>query len=234
MSINFSLHELNMLTILVRILLAILIGGLIGVERGMKNHTAGLRTYMLVCLGSAMVMMTNQYVTETFGGGDPTRMGAQVVSGIGFLGAGTILVTNRNRVKGLTTAAGLWAAACIGLAIGIGFYEGALAGGLAILLIMTLLRPLKKVIQGKSSKIDCYIIADSLDSFNHFLEYCADLRVNIIDMQIEGDHQLDIDDNTEIVYYVAIDLYNRVPKQKFIADVKSLKGINYFEELEVE
>lgn len=234
MNINFALHELNMLTILIRILLAILIGGLIGVERGMKNHTAGLRTYMLVCLGSAMVMMTNQYVTETFGGGDPTRMGAQVISGIGFLGAGTILVTNRNRVKGLTTAAGLWAAACIGLAIGIGFYEGALAGGLAILLIMTLLRPLKKVIQGKSSKIDCYIIADSLDSFNHFLEYCADLRVNIIDMQIEGDHQLDIDDRSEIVYYVAIDLYNRVPKQKFIADVKNLKGINYFEELEVE
>ena len=99
---------------------------------------------------------------------------------------------------------------------------------------MTLLRPLKKVIQGKSSKIDCYIIADSLDSFNHFLEYCADLRVNIIDMQIEGDHQLDIDDRSEIVYYVAIDLYNRVPKQKFIADVKNLKGINYFEELEVE
>lgn len=137
----------------------------------------------------------------------------------------------------VTTAAGLWAAACIGLAIGIGFYEGAIAGGIAILLIMTLLRPLKKVIQGKSSKIDCYIIADSLDSFNHFLEFCADLRVNIIDMQIESEHVIESDyetDSNEIVYFVAIDLYNRIQKQDFILRVKNLKGINYFEELEGE
>ena len=237
MNLTVDLYELNTITILVRILLAVLIGGLIGMERGMKNHTAGLRTYILVCLGSTMVMMTNQYVTENIGGGDPTRLGAQVISGIGFLGAGTILVTNRNRVKGLTTAAGLWAAACIGLAIGIGFYEGAIAGGIAILLIMTLLRPLKKVIQGKSSKIDCYIIADSLDIFNHFLEFCADLRVNIIDMQIESEHVIESDyetDSNEIVYFVAIDLYNRIQKQDFILRVKILKGINYFEELEGE
>ena len=75
------------------------------------------------------------------------------------------------------------------------------------------------------------------DSFNHFLEFCADLRVNIIDMQIESEHVIESDyesDSNEIVYFVAIDLYNRIQKQEFIMRVKNLKGINYFEELEGE
>lgn len=231
---TFNLYELNFMTIIVRILLSVLIGGLIGVERGMKNHTAGLRTYILVCLGSTMVMMTNQYVTENFGGGDPTRMGAQVISGIGFLGAGTILVTNRNRVRGLTTAAGLWVAACIGLAIGIGFYEGAIAGGIAILVIMTLLRPLKKVIQDKARKMDCYIVADSVDSLNQFLKLCADLRVNILDLQVENNHSMTLDDDSGIVYFVAIDLNNKIPKVDFMLKVRQLEGIQYIEDLEGE
>jgi len=88
-----------------------LLGGILGIERGRKYRPAGFRTYMLVCLGTTIVMLTNQYVYERYGGGDPVRMGAQVISGIGFLGAGTIIVTGHNQVKGLTTAAGLWAAA---------------------------------------------------------------------------------------------------------------------------
>lgn len=231
---NIDLYELNLITIIVRILLSILIGGLVGIERGMKNHTAGLRTYILVCMGSALVMMTNQYITDNLqSGGDPTRMGAQVISGIGFLGAGTILVTSRNRVRGLTTAAGLWVAACVGLAIGIGFYEGAIAGGVAILAIMTLLRPLKRVIQDKAKKVDCYVVAESLLSFNYFLELCADLRVNILDLKIENDSTLESEEG-DIVYFVAIDLNNRVPKVDFMSKARSIKGIKYIEDLEGE
>ncbi|HLR89065.1 MAG TPA: MgtC/SapB family protein, partial [Atopostipes sp.] len=120
-----EIYELSGLTITFRVVLAIFVGGLIGTERDIKNRAAGIRTHMLVCLGAAVVMMTNQYVVESFPESnlDITRMGAQVVSGIGFLGAGTILVTSHNRIRGLTTAAGLWAAATLGLAIGIGFYE---------------------------------------------------------------------------------------------------------------
>lgn len=86
-----------------RILCAIFIGGLLGLDRGLKNRPAGMRTYMLVCVGSCLIMLTNQFIYQSTGTGDPVRMGAQVVSGIGFLGAGTIIVTRRSQIKGLST-----------------------------------------------------------------------------------------------------------------------------------
>ena len=107
------LQGINYFSITVRILLSVIIGGALGFEREQKRHPAGFRTYILVCLGAALVMMTNQYVFETFHTGDVSRLGAQVISGIGFLGAGTIIITGRNQVRGLTTAAGLWASAWV-------------------------------------------------------------------------------------------------------------------------
>ena len=115
-----EIREVTYLAIVLRITVAVILGGILGLERGLKNRPAGLRTYMLVCVGSCLIMLTNQYIFQVFGAGDPVRMGAQVVSGIGFLGAGTIVVTRRNQIMGLTTAAGLWASAAVGLAIGIG------------------------------------------------------------------------------------------------------------------
>ena len=120
-----EIREVTYLAVGLRIFSAVIIGGLLGLERGLKNRPAGLRTYMLVCVGACLIMLTNQYIYQVYGTGDPVRMGAQVVSGIGFLGAGTIIVTRRSQIKGLTTAAGLWAAAGVGLTLGIGFYEAA-------------------------------------------------------------------------------------------------------------
>ena len=130
-----QMRELTLASIVLRILLAVFLGGVIGLERGMKNRAAGLRTYMLVCMGSCIVMVTNQYIYQAYGTGDPVRMGAQVVSGIGFLGAGSIIVTARNQIRGLTTAAGLWASAAMGLAIGVGFYEAALLACAVIFIV---------------------------------------------------------------------------------------------------
>ena len=112
-----EIRELTYLSVVLRILSALILGGCLGWERGMKNRAAGLRTHMLVCVGACLIMVTNQYVYQAFGTGDPVRMGAQVVSGIGFLGAGTIVVTRRNQIKGLTTAAGLWTSAAVGLSV---------------------------------------------------------------------------------------------------------------------
>ena len=133
------LQELNVVSIAFRICLAMVLGGVLGLERGRKNRPAGFRTYILVCLGAAVVMMTNQYVFLKYDASDPTRLGAQVISGIGFLGAGTIILTGRNQIKGITTAACLWTAACCGLAIGVGFYVGAIMVGVSIVFVLTAL-----------------------------------------------------------------------------------------------
>ena len=107
-----------------RLITAVILGGIIGFEREHSHRPAGFRTHILVSVGSALIMMTAIYISKHVEGEvDLSRMSAQVVSGIGFLGAGTIILTGRQEIKGLTTAAGLWASACMGLAIGSGFYE---------------------------------------------------------------------------------------------------------------
>ena len=146
------LLEPNLLTLVIRALLAIICGGLIGYERDAHGSAAGLRTHILVCVG-AMLAMTTGVFTSIHYGGDASRIGAQVVSGIGFLGAGTIIV-HRGHISGLTTAAGLWAAACIGLALGTGFYEAAIVGTLAVIFAERGLRDISKNIMKKHGHFD--------------------------------------------------------------------------------
>lgn len=177
------LREINIVSVILRIVIAFVVGGVIGIERGRKNRPAGFRTYILVCVGSALVMMTNQYVFQEYGVTDPVRMGAQVVSGIGFLGAGTIMVTGRHQIKGITTAAGLWAAACCGLTIGIGFYEGALIGGVSIFVVMALLGKLDMNIHKHSDVIEVYIEYTKYP-FSKFLKYARENQFDITDMQM--------------------------------------------------
>jgi len=136
-----------------RMILAAVLGGVIGYERQHSHRPAGLRTHVLVAVGAALVMCTSEYVALRTGATDVTRMGAQVVSGIGFLGAGTILREGFT-VKGLTTAASLWAVSCVGLAAGIGFWSGAL---IATVVIFLTLNTLRKVRNKHSSIRSIYI-----------------------------------------------------------------------------
>ena len=130
-----GLRDVTIWSVALRMTLAVVCGGIIGIEREYKRRPAGFRTHILICLGAAMTTLTSQYLDLFLGQyTDMARLGAQVVAGIGFIGAGTIIVTRRQRVKGLTTAAGLWAAAIIGLALGGGFYEGGLFATLLILI----------------------------------------------------------------------------------------------------
>ena len=179
------LREINIFSIVLRLCLAMLIGGILGMERGRKHRPAGLRTYMLVCIGSTLVMMTNQFVTLVYGGADPVRMGAQVVSGIGFLGAGTIIVTGRSQVRGITTAAGLWTAACCGLCIGIGFYEGALVGGLAIYLIIVSMQKFDDILHKSAHQMEVYLEYSSTIPFSEFLKSARDMSIEITEIQIK-------------------------------------------------
>lgn len=134
---------MDALYILPRLLLSVLIGGVIGWERGTGRRPAGFRTHILVSFGAAVAMLTGEMVTRRVGSGDATRIAAQVVSGIGFLGAGTILKVGVN-IKGLTTAASLWATACLGLAAGAGLYMMAGMGLVIVLLTLTILERMEK------------------------------------------------------------------------------------------
>ncbi len=134
------LKGFNAVAVVVRLLLTVVVGGIIGSERGRHGSAAGLRTHILVCLGSALTALTGFYLIYELGiSGDPGRISAQVISGIGFLGAGMILVKNTTVITGLTTAAGMWATAAMGIAIGYGFYLGAFIGMLACVFTSTVL-----------------------------------------------------------------------------------------------
>jgi putative Mg2+ transporter-C (MgtC) family protein len=180
------LREVTWVAVIVRILIAFLLGGVLGVERGLKQRPAGLRTYMLVCVGACMIMLTNQYIYQTFQTGDPVRMGAQVVSGIGFLGAGTIIVTKHSQIKGLTTAAGLWAAAAVGLATGIGFYEAAVAGALVIFFTLTVLNRLDMRMHRKARYFDIYIELPRQISLGSFIHDARSKDILVEDLQMES------------------------------------------------
>lgn len=151
-----------MLKTVLRLMAAALAGGIIGNNREHINRPAGIRTNILVCAGAALTVITSEFVCMKYAGTvniDPTRLGAQVVSGIGFLGAGTILKEGFS-VKGLTTAASLWAVSCVGLAFGSGFYGGGIA---AAVMILITLRMARHIFMGKGETRCVAVKAASLD-----------------------------------------------------------------------
>lgn len=165
------LREFNIYSVVIRIVCAFLLGGAIGFERERNGHAAGFRTHILVCIGAAMVVLTGFFSVEVLRfSSDPLRMAAQVVSGIGFIGAGTIMVTHAHNVRGLTTAAGLWSTAAIGLATGAGFYEGALICTLIMIIVMSRFKSFDKLISAGKSSFTVYFEINGLDNTNEVLE----------------------------------------------------------------
>ncbi|WP_313343247.1 MgtC/SapB family protein [Sedimentibacter sp.] len=223
-----NICEINMTSIIIRIVLAMLCGGLIGLERSIKSRPAGFRTYMIVCLSSALVMMTNEFIFNKFGGGDPARLGAQVISGIGFLGAGTILVTNRSQVKGLTSAAGLWSSACLGLAIGIGFYYGAIFVAVAVLLIVTLFKKIEEYITSNNKTITLYTSFSSLEHFDNFISYIHKSNYKIVDIEISKDASLK---ELSVIAILILEANKKFNHTETIHKFSSFEGLIHLEEL---
>ena len=223
-----DVREVTYLAVALRIAVAIIVGGLLGLERGMKHRPAGLRTYMLVCVGACIVMLTNQYIYQVFGTGDPVRMGAQVVSGIGFLGAGTIIVTRRNQIKGLTTAAGLWTAAGVGLALGIGFYEAALMGGFAIFFVITLLQRMDNNMHRKSKQMEVYLELAGDVSLGDFLRSVREKNIEIYNVQREQDGE-SVGGNR--AYIATLKTRKRSDHGIILENIQEIPGVVYMEEL---
>ena len=152
------MQSFNTVTVIVRLLLAMLAGGIIGLERGKQGRAAGMRTHILVSIGAALTALIGFYVSDmTDIISDPMRLSAQVISGIGFLGVGTILIKGRFQITGLTTAAGLWATAAIGLAFGAGFYTGGIAAFVIIVLSMTIFHRLEYRITKRYNRFGIYM-----------------------------------------------------------------------------
>ena len=225
---ELALREVTYLSIALRILCAVIIGGLLGLERELKNRAAGLRTYMLVCTGACLIMLTNQYIFQVFGSGDPVRMGAQVISGIGFLGAGTIIVTRRNQIKGLTTAAGLWTAAGVGLAIGVGFYEAAILGALAVSLVMTIMQRLDNRMRRSTKRIEIYVEISAQLSLGAFLQQLRDDGIEPVDVMRDRNAQADSDVRC---YTATLKFTKRRNHSQVIEKILEMNGVEYLEEL---
>ena len=174
-----------MVSVTVRMFLAVLCGGIIGIEREYKRRPAGFRTHILICLGAAMTTLTSQFLyLELHYYTDMARLGAQVVAGVGFIGAGTIIVTQRQRVKGLTTAAGLWASAIIGLAIGGGFYEGALFATFLIILAELLFSKLEYRMLENAPEINLYMEYTDRSCLEQVLKLYREKNVKVLNMEI--------------------------------------------------
>ncbi|MBR4949514.1 MAG: MgtC/SapB family protein [Clostridia bacterium] len=221
------LEDINILSIFVRMFLAIICGGIIGLEREDKNRPAGLRTHVLVCVGSALVMITSQYMFNVFGESDVSRMGAQVISGIGFLGAGTIII-NRGHVRGLTTAAGLWAVSCVGLAIGIGFYEGAIIGTLFISLSMVLLRRFSHKFQDASKSMDIYVEIDKTKSINDIMNILDSKGIDVTYLKYCDKPQYN---ETAKGFMISMSMSKRQSHTELIYEIEKMNGVYYIEQI---
>lgn len=195
------LRELNAASMTLRIVLAMLVGGVLGFEREFKRRPAGFRTYMLVAMGAAVTMILGQYLDlmlstawaadyEAVGRRtDVVRLGARVVSGIGFLGTGTILVTARHQVRGLTTASSLWAAACMGLAIGAGFYECVAVAFALVLLCLRLLPPIENAARARARNMNVYIELDSVENIGGLIGRMKEAGLTLYDVELNREQR---------------------------------------------
>ena len=223
------LKEVNALSTFLRLALALLCGGILGMERGKKNRPAGFRTYMLVCVGATLVMLTNQFIYAQYGNiGDPARLGVQVISGIGFLGAGTIIVTGRNRVKGLTTAAGLWADACIGIAIGSGFYSGAIIGCGLIFFVMSMLYRFDTRMTANTKVLDLYLEFNQMSDLGEFISYIKEQGMKISDLEMTKSNKVD---DIGIAVLLTLKMEEKRVHTEIIQMLSLAKGVIYIEEV---
>ncbi|MBR2283398.1 MAG: MgtC/SapB family protein [Ruminococcus sp.] len=223
-----KIRDINFLTTLLRLVMSLLCGGIIGIERSYKNRPAGFRTHILVCVGAAIASMTGLYLyLNAHLTTDISRLGAQIVSGLGFIGGGTIIVVNKKKIKGLTTAAGLWVSGIIGLAIGAGFYEGAVVATVLILVTEIWFSRLAAKIT-RTPKFKILIQYKNKISLNHVLRCCKDNKVAISNLQVTGTSETD-----SSLYSAIITLQPRkkIDKVKLMSSIRLIVGVDYAEEV---
>ena len=229
LSVFDSLRDVNMVSVTVRMFLAVLCGGIIGIEREYKRRPAGFRTHILICLGAAMTTLTSQFLyLELHYYTDMARLGAQVVAGVGFIGAGTIIVTQRQRVKGLTTAAGLWASAIIVLAIGGGFYEGGIFTTVLILLAELVFARLEYRMLENAPEINLYMEYTDRTCLEKVLKLFREVNLKILNLEITRPTG---SENHNACAIFSLRLNKKCQVEKLLADIHATRGVLSVEEL---
>ncbi len=233
-------RQLNFASVLLRLVLAMLLGGMIGLERGRKHRAAGFRTYMLVCLGSALTSIMSQYLFVQLGTAwaeiaattgkqvDVSRFGAKVYSGIGFLAAGTIIVTGRQEVKGLTTAAGLWASACMGIAIGAGFYECVIIAFVLMFLCIHFLPMVEVYLLENARNMNIYVELKSLDEIGTLLTRVKAQGVQIYSVEIDRGGE---EHHRYPSAVLSVRLENHQQHPQILAALSEVKGVTMIDEI---
>ncbi len=220
--------EFHMWGAVLRMVLAVICGGIIGIEREFKRRPAGFRTHILICLGASLTTITSQYLyLEMNMFTDLARLGAQVIAGIGFIGAGTIIVTKRRQVKGLTTAAGLFASAILGLAIGAGFLEAALIATVLILVVELLLSRLEYFVMSTARTVHLYIEYKQNDSLTEMTEYMRSHHITVSDLQITKSGA--VTQNPCAIF--SLDLPRKLSHDKVMTALSEIDGVISVEEL---
>lgn len=214
-------------SVLFRVLLSAFLGGIIAIDRVKKRRPAGIKTHALVCMGSALVMLTSEFLFFKYEGStDVARLAAQVISGVGFLGAGTIMVTGRNQIKGLTTAAGLWFSATLGLAIGSGFYVGVVSSMVALLLITRVFSIYDSYLQKNSYVLDLHLELSSEVPIGNVLK----------SLRQWGCHTNEVDkiesySSRNKLFFLSIGLPKTLSHQMVIEMLSNIQGVNYIDEV---
>lgn len=214
-----------------RMMFAIVCGIAIGIERQLKGHAvaAGCKTFCLVCLGSTLAMIANEYIViRNNGNGDLARMAAQVISGIGFLGAGTIITTGSNKIRGLATAASLWVTAALGICIGAGFYWGA-AGGVGLILVSTSVCNLAQRLVNKKSRVMRIQLECMNESFMlRMIEYVTEQNIRILSITRHSENKWY---KKDVCVIMEMDLRKRQSHSRILGDIRTFEGLRYVEEI---
>lgn len=213
-------------TLLIRLLTAVILGGIIGVERGGNNHEAGLRTHMVLCLGAALVMITSICMSEQYGvPQEVMRMSAQIISGIGFLGAGSI-IANGSKIRGITTAAGLWTTACVGLTVGAGHYILAVSTVVLMLFVMIILKPMTEKLKSNSKEHRFAVELTDKKIMNDFLNNINKENLEIKDFKFKNL------ENGNILAEVEVKFVKRASFIPFVSKLSEYEEVVGFKALE--
>ncbi len=219
------LRDVTTISVLFRLFLAVVCGGVIGIEREHKRRPAGFRTHILICLGASMTTLTSQFLFYNMNlYTDIGRLGAQVVAGIGFIGAGAIIVTKRRQVKGLTTAAGLWTCAVIGLAIGAGYYEAAVIATLIIVIAEIFFVKFEYWVLVNSRNLNIYVEYEDNENLDNIIRLIKGYRIVIIDLEITKSGN-----NACAIFQ--LQLPKKISHDKIMTAISSSDGIVSVEEL---